>query len=120
MKSAIAFEALTRWLRLHATPLLRRLGANARRSLSEREVVVPGACVLLLLVLVAFDVQSIIATASVLAMLWALDQEQRRGRERAALLLDADGKAAGEGLQRRLSCADNARNDEEVPWKLGS
>jgi hypothetical protein len=116
MTGASRFGALAQWLRLHAPPLLRRLGVNARRSLHEREVVLHGGCLLLLLVLVVFNVRSIIATALVLGMLWALGQD----RKRAAPPPEADGKAADEGLERRLLCADNARNDKEAPWKLGS
>jgi hypothetical protein len=124
MNGALTFGALIRWLRLHAPPLLRRLGVNARRSFGKREVVLHAACLLVLLVLVVFDVQSIIATASVLGMLWAVGQDQGRGRsrghERVVHLLEAGGKAGDETDERRLGWTDSVRNDEEDPWKLGS
>jgi hypothetical protein len=116
MKTASPFGALPRWVRLHAPPLLRRLDVNVRRSLSKREVVVHGACLLLLLVLVAFDVRSIIATALVLGILWALGLDQRH----AAHPLETDGKGADDALERRLVSTGNVRNEEEEPWKLGS
>lgn len=94
---------LTGWLRRHAVRLRCRLCANVRRSLAQREVAMHGACLLLLVALVAFAPSSPIAVLLALAMLWALSPEQRLGAQRPGAdrvgLPDNDGKADDEATR---------------------
>ena len=82
-----------------------------------------GACLLLLVALVAFAPASPIAVLLALGMLWALGPEQRLGAQRPradrAGQLHHDGKADDGAPERRLGRPNANPDDEEGPWKSG-
>lgn len=76
---------------------LRQAGSNARRSITKPELAACGACLVLLIALLVFDVSGRVGFLLAVGMLWALEYGQRFA-----------------------AWAARERNEEEATWKLDS
>ena len=97
------------------------MGSSVWQSLGQREVALHAGCLLVLVALVAFAASSPISVLLVLAMLWALGHDERRGaqRSRSALAqrIEDDRKSDDDARERLLLWANPNHHDEEGPWK---
>jgi hypothetical protein len=103
-------------------PLFRRMGTDARRNMGKPELAMCGACLVVLIALLVFEVSGRVSLLLAVAMLWALGQVDRRAQPKSALqrALDADEKADDEYRERMTIWAARERNEEEAPWKSDS
>jgi hypothetical protein len=115
---------MARWVLRNAWQLVLRLGRNARRSLSSREVAVHGVCLLVLLGAVWFAISNPIVILVVICLLWVVGEQERRrspgSKGALARHLEAGGKADDERRDRMAAWVSRERNEEEAPWKLDS